>query len=164
MKMKLKASVGFTLVELLVVISIIGLLSSVILSSLNSARKKARDAVRQAGIKQLGIALEVYYQTHEAYPSCGGDWTGRVASYDCMMNALITDNLVSVIVQDPQYPGPSCVDSSCPRYHYDNFCQLPSLYDNQHFRLWAGTETPKGGLPLWWSDYAVGQTNCVDPS
>ena len=60
---------GFTLIELLVVISIIGLLSSVVLASLNSARAKARDAVRKSDLKQIRIALELYYNEYGGYPS-----------------------------------------------------------------------------------------------
>ena len=60
---------GFTLIELLVVIAIIGLLSSVVLASLNNARKKGRDARRLADIKQLQIALELYYSENSAYPT-----------------------------------------------------------------------------------------------
>ncbi len=59
---------GFTLIELLVVIAIIGILSSVVLASMNTARKKARDARRQADLKSLQLALESYYDTNSAYP------------------------------------------------------------------------------------------------
>lgn len=65
-----KESRGFTLIELLVVIAIIGLLSSVVLASLNNARKKGRDARRVSDLKQLQVALELYYadQSSAAYP------------------------------------------------------------------------------------------------
>ena len=59
---------GFTLIELLVVISIISLLSSVIMSSLNSAREKARDAVRKTDFSTLQNALELYHSDHGEYP------------------------------------------------------------------------------------------------
>ncbi len=59
---------GFTLIELLVVIAIIGILSSVVLASMNTARKKARDARRQSDLKSLQLALESYYDTNSAYP------------------------------------------------------------------------------------------------
>jgi len=64
-----KNSRGFTLIELLVVIAIIGILSSVVLASLNSARTKARDARRVADIKQVQIALELYFDSNAKYPT-----------------------------------------------------------------------------------------------
>src|SRR3989344_5820326 len=59
---------GFTLIELLVVIAIIGILSSVVLASLNSARRKSRDARRIADIGQIRLALELYFDTNRNYP------------------------------------------------------------------------------------------------
>lgn len=61
---------GFTLIELLVVVAIIGILSSVVLSSLNGARSKARDAKRVSDLKQLQLALEMYYDSNSSsYPA-----------------------------------------------------------------------------------------------
>jgi len=59
---------GFTLIELLVVIAIIGLLSSMAVVSLNDARKKARDAKRVSDMKQVQLALELYYNDLDKYP------------------------------------------------------------------------------------------------
>ena len=58
---KFRKNQGFTLIELLVVIAIIGVLASVVLASLNTARKKSRDARRIADIKQIQLALELYF-------------------------------------------------------------------------------------------------------
>ncbi len=72
---------GFTLIELLVVIAIIGLLSSVVLSSLNTARSKGRDARRISDVKQIQLALELYAdQNLGRYPQtlCTGT-TGCIA-------------------------------------------------------------------------------------
>ncbi|MBI1999426.1 MAG: prepilin-type N-terminal cleavage/methylation domain-containing protein [Parcubacteria group bacterium] len=60
---------GFTLIELLVVIAIIGILSAVVLASLNTARQKSRDAKRVADVKQLQLALELYFDDNSSYPS-----------------------------------------------------------------------------------------------
>jgi len=58
---------GFTLIELLVVIAIIGLLASIVLVSLNSARAKARDSKAQGDLRQIAIAMEMYYDTSSNY-------------------------------------------------------------------------------------------------
>lgn len=64
----MKKNKGFTLIELLVVIAIIGILASVVLASLSSARRKSRDARRIADIKQIQLALELYF---DANPTTG---------------------------------------------------------------------------------------------
>lgn len=59
---------GFTLIELMVVIAIIGLLASIILVSLSTAQQKGRDARRIADLKEIETALELYYSDHNSYP------------------------------------------------------------------------------------------------
>jgi len=69
-----RAQKGFTLIELLVVIAIIGILATIVLVSLNSARAKARDTRRASDLRQLALALEMYYDTNNGYPvlaTCG---------------------------------------------------------------------------------------------
>lgn len=62
---------GFTLIELLVVIAIIGVLASVVLASLNTARRKSRDARRITDLKQVQLALELYFDASGEYPFSG---------------------------------------------------------------------------------------------
>lgn len=62
-------STGFTLIELLVVIAIIGLLASIILSSLNTAQQKGRDARRIEDVREIQNALLLYDQTCKSYPN-----------------------------------------------------------------------------------------------
>lgn len=62
---------AFTLIELLVVIAVIGVLASVILASLNSARAKARDARRKSDLRQVVTALELYRDSVGTYAVTG---------------------------------------------------------------------------------------------
>lgn len=56
------------MIELLVVISIIGLLSTLAVVSLNNARMKSRDSKRVADMKQAQTALEMFYNDCNTYP------------------------------------------------------------------------------------------------
>ena len=60
---------GFTLVELMVVISIIGVLSSVVMAPLSIARQEARDTERVLTLREIQRALETYYLDHGEYPN-----------------------------------------------------------------------------------------------
>ncbi len=68
---------GFTLIELLVVIAIIGVLSSVVLSSLSTIRARARDTARIEAVDEMRKAIELYYADTGRYP---GSTFGSFAS------------------------------------------------------------------------------------
>ncbi len=101
---------GFTLIELLVVIAIIGILSSVVLASLNSARQKGRDARRIADIKQLQLALELYYDAEGSYPNA------------ISTSTVVSDGYIAALPLDPStgaaysYAGLGS-GATCTSYH-----------------------------------------------
>lgn len=64
----MKKKSGFTLIELVIVISIIGVLMTLGIGSYAQAQKRARDAKREAEMKEIMFALTKYYIDHGQYP------------------------------------------------------------------------------------------------
>ena len=59
---------GFTLIELLVVLAIIGLLAGLVLPALSAAREKSKVTKVRVELRQIELALEMYYEDHKCYP------------------------------------------------------------------------------------------------
>jgi type IV pilus assembly protein PilA len=103
---------GFTLIELMVVISIISLLSSVVFSSLSAARAKGRDAKRIGDFRSIRTAMELYRNDNSRYPvspnNCctGGPGGSHNLNFQAVMNNLIAGGYLPSIPRDPS-PDPN---------------------------------------------------------
>lgn len=89
---------GFTLIELLIVIGIIALLASIVISNLNNARVRARDARRHTDMQEIQKALSLYVSNHGSYP----------ADLDTLRGEYI-----SLVPQDPLGGGGQCRANYC---------------------------------------------------
>ena len=91
---------GFTLIEILIVVAIIGILSSVALVGLNVTRRKGNDARRIADLRQIQHAVELYYQKCNYYPGdaqSGPDCDPRggslTPSWDALTSAVVGSDI-----------------------------------------------------------------------
>ncbi len=71
----IKKQSGFTLLELLIVIVIIGILALLIIPNITSAPKKARDTKRKTDITTVRKGLEEYFVNNNVYPNALTDLT-----------------------------------------------------------------------------------------
>jgi prepilin-type N-terminal cleavage/methylation domain-containing protein len=103
---------GFTLIELLVVIAIIGILSAVVLASLQTARNKGTDGAIKSDLAAIQTQAELYYDTNNGYA------TGSVTT--CTAASLFTDPTIkaalmaatSSIASQTEGTGYRCVAST----------------------------------------------------
>ncbi len=66
--LKTQSQKGFTIVELLIVIVVIGILAALVLNTFSGVQRRARDTQRRTDINSMATQLEVYYNDNGGYP------------------------------------------------------------------------------------------------
>ena len=127
---------AFTLVELLVVIAIICVLSTLSVVVFNNARAKARDSRRLSDVKQIGMALELYYDDQGRYPLPPTP-TGTPITGLCLSNLGITSTCGTIpyLQKIPSDP--------LPNIHYT----YSYLNSGESYRLGFNLEQGSGDWP-----------------
>jgi type II secretion system protein G len=93
---------AFTLIEILVVISIIGLLMGTLLPAVSRAREQAKVTVVNAELRQIGIALDMYFDDNSKFPPTQEDCaTGKLTDHLYQLpKALITSHYLPSVPKD----------------------------------------------------------------
>ena len=97
-----KVNRGFTIMELLVVLAIIGMLFSIILASYSVIKQRNRDARRSADINQISRALALYFNDTRRYPVSVASTT--LNGNDVVSTALKNAGSIPQVPADP-VPG-----------------------------------------------------------
>ncbi len=95
--------IGFTLVEVLVVIAIIGVLIALTLPAVQMARESSRRSSCANNLRQQAVAVRLHEQTHKTLPTggWGGDWLGNPdAGYGPKQPGGWIYNILSFIEED----------------------------------------------------------------
>ena len=83
----MRSKQGFTLAEIIIVVAIMSIIAGIVLFNVSTAAKKSRDGDRQADLRTLQSAVELYKQKNGRYPAgCrgAGTWSGQTGtSYAC---------------------------------------------------------------------------------
>jgi len=129
---------GFTLLEILVVIALLGILATIIMGSYLASLKKARDSRRKQDLEQISRALELYYSQNNSYPEdIDVDFGGPLE------NPNGGDYYMKMLPQDPS--------GATSGYNYDYISN-----DGQEYQLYSCLENDQD------PDYSsyTGSENC----
>jgi prepilin-type N-terminal cleavage/methylation domain-containing protein len=137
---------GFTLIEMLIVIAIIGILASIVLVGIGPVQRTARDARRASDLRQTQNALELYFSKNAAYPAAG-NWAA--------LTTALTSGASAVVRQIPNDPR----SGSGATYQYapdasGNGYVLAATFEDTANSLLTDPSEPDG---------TVNGVNCADP-
>lgn len=137
---------SFSLIEMLVVITIIGLITAAAAISYSVLNKNARDARRKADIEQIRGALEMFRSDNDVY-NTGANYSGDCSTY-------ITANLSTYLGTPP----------TDPKQNYNYYCNITAstytvagaLEGNGYTTTCTGSAGDCGTAPSYGCTYAVG--------
>lgn len=163
---------GFTLLELMIAISIVAIISAIGLTSFNQSQKLARDSKRKQDLRSIAVALELFYQKNGRYPCItGGSWQTSQGGTDWLedkgtgvapcpsSNTKINPTYINTTPKDPLNTGTNIPSAGHSLYGYwGGYCGnnyqyiLTALLENSadketkanrgNFNLWCDGGTP----------------------
>ncbi len=114
------AKQGFTLVEVLVVVSIISLLLGTLVVNLNKAKDAAKETVAKSNVNEMEKSLDAYYLDHGSYPSAQGGTESSDIGWSLSFVQALTPKYISELPGGPQdeFVYTYSLDSSGQNYKF----------------------------------------------
>jgi prepilin-type N-terminal cleavage/methylation domain-containing protein len=136
---------GFTLIEVLVAISIIGILSSIVYASFSGARESSRNKAMTVELKEVQLALETYRAQNDAYPlPCGNDTGSEIYASDSGCPGEYIDGLVPEFISGLPLSAESANENCDIEYRTD---AIGSWYKLTAINCLAGIDVNSGVGP-----------------
>lgn len=133
-----KSEKAFTLIELLVVIAIIGILSAVVVVSINSARDKSKAAFIKSSLKSLYSQAEIFYTQNGTYAGLY-----NATTYDCTGTLVdIAKSMADQGITVKCYSRNSSTNGDI----YFRFGATAIIYDANAFKAWS---VDQNGVATW---------------
>jgi prepilin-type N-terminal cleavage/methylation domain-containing protein len=147
---------GYTLAELLIVLSVIGLLMTTSAIMLNDSLKRSRDSRRKADLEMMATALELYYKDNGGYPydssTSGEQWKHICGLSTAIFNILVDQKYLSELPCDP-------INNNEYRYRGDlngstgTSCAIIPTQRCATYCIWTELETEEGKYSVEGGDY-----------
>lgn len=116
---------GFTLIELMLVIVILGILTALITGNFLNSLKKGRDARRKGDLNQIQQTMELYYGDNKAYPTMGANFFGSP-----LQNPTNTVTYMKQVPQDPSPGRTYYYESDATGSYYKLYASLENELDH----------------------------------
>ncbi len=173
--MFLSSKKAFTLIELLIVITIIGIIAGAVLVGYNAVQIQARDKRRAAEMAEIKKSLMAYYTIYGHYPDGANDSAGAPGECNAgiwdignksyagtdgsFIKPLIDDNIVKIVPQETRAVIGAVFGDYCT-YKYARYechavdASLPQVsaggkYCAYLFARCEGANCPTGETPSW---------------
>ncbi|MDO8497086.1 MAG: prepilin-type N-terminal cleavage/methylation domain-containing protein [bacterium] len=144
----MKVKKGFTLLELILVIAIMGVLAAMVSGNFITSLKKGRDSRRKGDLEQVQKAVEMYYEDKKMYPlTTELSFSGPVGTGSSLYDPVSGKIYMQKIPNDPLYvegvvfgiavlPGGAayvyCVDSATAPTKYQLYTLLENTMDTSN--------------------------------
>ena len=154
---KLKDQSGFTLIEMLVVVIILGILAMIIVPQITVSTEDARSSTLQTNLNSVRSAIEAYYAQHGSYPgTIGADGSTAIADNDTCKAAFMDQlgkftNLKGAVVneKDTSHPYGPYLKFGLPANPYvedaTNTVDVLCVYDHTDI----STDRASSGVTGW---------------